>query len=71
MRAPAASDNPVVEIIQRKIRDVNLSAPERKGYSFDSKKTESPKDMPPMKDVGFAKARGDIEWISDTQKHKE
>ena len=45
---------------------------EREGYSFDPKaKPEPPKDMPPMKDVGFAKARGDIEWISDSKKYKE
>ena len=32
MRAPAATDNPVIDIIQRKIRDVILSAPEPEDY---------------------------------------
>ena len=32
LRAPAASDNPVIDIIQRKIRDVILSAPEPEDY---------------------------------------
>jgi hypothetical protein len=32
MRAPAAHDNPVIDIIQRKIRDVILSAPEPEDY---------------------------------------
>ena len=32
LRAPAASDNPVIDIIQRKIRDVIMSAPEPEDY---------------------------------------
>ena len=32
MRAPAANENPVIDIIQRKIRDVILSAPEPEDY---------------------------------------
>ena len=32
LRAPAASDNLVIDIIQRKIRDVILSAPEPEDY---------------------------------------
>lgn len=32
MRAPAAHENPVIDIIQRKIRDVILSAPEPEDY---------------------------------------
>ena len=32
LRAPAASDNVVIDIIQRKIRDVILSAPEPQDY---------------------------------------
>lgn len=45
---------------------------EREGYSFDPKKPpEAPKNMPPMKDVGFGKARGDIEWIADSKKFTE
>ncbi|MBO5976483.1 MAG: hypothetical protein J6P94_04845, partial [Oscillospiraceae bacterium] len=32
LRAPAATDNPVIDIIQRKIRDVILSAPEPEDY---------------------------------------
>jgi hypothetical protein len=32
LRAPAASENMVIDIIQRKIRDVILSAPEPEDY---------------------------------------
>jgi hypothetical protein len=32
LRAPLASENPVIDIIQRKIRDVILSAPEPEDY---------------------------------------
>ena len=32
LRAPAASENLVIDIIQRKIRDVILSAPEPEDY---------------------------------------
>ena len=32
MRAPGAHENPVIDIIQRKIRDVILSAPEPEDY---------------------------------------
>ncbi len=32
LRAPAASENPVIDIIQRKIRDVIMSAPEPEDY---------------------------------------
>jgi hypothetical protein len=32
LRAPAATDNPVIDIIQRKIRDVILTAPEPEDY---------------------------------------
>ena len=32
LRAPAASENPVIDIIQRKVRDVILSAPEPEDY---------------------------------------
>lgn len=32
LRAPAANDNPVIDIIQRKIRDVIMSAPEPEDY---------------------------------------
>ena len=32
LRAPAAHDNPVIDIIQRKIRDVILTAPEPEDY---------------------------------------
>ena len=32
LRAPAPSENPVIDIIQRKIRDVILSAPEPEDY---------------------------------------
>lgn len=46
---------------------------EREGYSFDPKKRSEPpkRSGAPMKDVGFAKARGDIDWISDNKKFKE
>ena len=45
---------------------------EREGYTFDAKKPlEAPKDMPPMKDVGFGKARGDIEWVDAAKKFTE
>ena len=32
MHAPAAHENPVIDIIQRKIRDVIMSAPEPEDY---------------------------------------
>jgi hypothetical protein len=32
LRAPKADENPVIDIIQRKIRDVILSAPEPEDY---------------------------------------
>ena len=32
LRAPVATENPVIDIIQRKIRDVILSAPEPEDY---------------------------------------
>ena len=34
LRAPIASENPVIDIIQRKIRDVILSAPEPEDYEI-------------------------------------
>lgn len=43
---------------------------EREGYDVNAKR-EAPKASVPMKDVGFGKARGDIEWISDSKKFKE
>lgn len=47
---------------------------EREGYTFDpSKKGNGPAPAPgaPMKDVGFGKARGDIDWVDAAKKFKD